>query len=152
MSKPASTVPRPRFPTHPEPRVWFLSSGASPIGIALSRQLLAHGDSVVFGTKSKEVLDPNNLRCIDFTTFWEEEVLVKDGWKGRAKVISLDGRCEVTLLRNHLGGLTDACVPGVGTWANVKLLLQIRLHPSRSSTSSSAALAKVRAIQLTTKS
>ncbi|KAL8897670.1 MAG: hypothetical protein Q9207_007100 [Kuettlingeria erythrocarpa] len=92
MNKPASTVPRPRFPTHPEPRVWFLSAGASPIGIALSRQLLAHGDSVVFGTKSKEISDPNNLRGIDFTTFWEEEVLVQEGWKDRAKVISLDGR------------------------------------------------------------
>ncbi|KAL8916979.1 MAG: hypothetical protein Q9208_008234 [Pyrenodesmia sp. 3 TL-2023] len=92
MSKPSSIVPPPQFPTHPEPRVWLLSSGASPIGIALSRRLLTHGDSVVFGRAPKELSDANSYRAVDFTTFWEEEVLVKEGWKDRARVISLDGR------------------------------------------------------------
>ncbi|KAL9014068.1 MAG: hypothetical protein Q9173_001277 [Seirophora scorigena] len=87
-----STVPAPQFPAHQESRVWLLSSGASPIGVALARQLLTHGDHVVFGTKAKEVSDPNSQRAADFSSFWTEEVLVKEAWKDRAKVIGLDGR------------------------------------------------------------
>lgn len=148
MSKPLSILPTPQFPTHYEPRVWLLSSGASPIGIALSRQLLAHGDSVVFGRAPKELSDANSYRAVDFATFWEEEVLVKEGWKDRAKMIGLDGRCEVTLFHNLPRPPTDGDARGVGTWANVKLLLRTLLHPSESSTFLSAAPAKASALQL----
>lgn len=147
MSKPASTVPPPHFPPHQESRVWLLSSGASPIGVALARQLLTHGDHVVFGTKAKEVSDPNSQRAADFSSFWTEEVLVKEGWKDRAKVIGLDGRCEVTLFLQYFeeAWLTVG-VRIAGIWVSVKLLLQTPLHLSRSLTSLSAARAKVRAV------
>ncbi|KAL9602868.1 MAG: hypothetical protein Q9219_001563 [cf. Caloplaca sp. 3 TL-2023] len=94
MVKPAFTAPTPQFPAHAEPRVWFLSSGSSPIGISLSRQLLAHGDCVVYGTTVCELSDTASYRAAEFSTFWTEEVLVKAGWKDRARAIELDGRCE----------------------------------------------------------
>ncbi|KAL8967228.1 MAG: hypothetical protein Q9197_005546 [Variospora fuerteventurae] len=145
MSKPASTVPAPQFPAHQEPRVWLLSSGASPIGVALARQLLAHGDHVIFGTKAKEISESNSQRAADFSAFWTEEVLVKEGWKGRAEVIGLDGRCEVALFLVHFKGPWLTVGEGVlGIRVSVKRLLQTRLHLSRSLTSLSAARVKVR--------
>ncbi|KAL8826831.1 MAG: hypothetical protein Q9170_007255 [Blastenia crenularia] len=95
MVKPTSAVSAPQFPLHTEPRVWFLSSGSSPIGIALSRQLLAHGDHVVHGARPGEISNPSNYRAAEFANFWTEEVLMKEGWKERAKAIELDERCEV---------------------------------------------------------
>ena len=84
-----------KFPNHSEPRVWLVTSAACPVGIALTRQLLAHGDSVILGTKSEEISDPNKENGQGFMSFWVEEVLLKDGWKDRARVVALDGRCEV---------------------------------------------------------
>ncbi|KAL8808963.1 MAG: hypothetical protein Q9200_003852 [Gallowayella weberi] len=83
-----------KFPTSSKPRVWLLSSGASPIGIALSRQLLAHGDIVVFGTQFNDTSDNVDPRSADFAAFWTEEVLVRDGWKNRARAVGLDGRSK----------------------------------------------------------
>lgn len=95
MVKQTSTIPTPQFPAHSEPRVWFLTSGASSIGIVLSRQLLAHGDYVALGTQLGRTASGGDYRAAEFNTFWAEEVLVKEGWKDRARVIGLDGRCEV---------------------------------------------------------
>ncbi|KAK3076151.1 hypothetical protein LTS18_013789 [Coniosporium uncinatum] len=39
----------PPFPPHNAPRVWFLTSGAAPLALALARQVLQHGDYVVAG-------------------------------------------------------------------------------------------------------
>ncbi|KAF2156230.1 short chain dehydrogenase/reductase family protein-like protein [Myriangium duriaei CBS 260.36] len=39
----------PKFPTHNTPRVWFLTAASSPIGVALARHLLSHGDFVIAG-------------------------------------------------------------------------------------------------------
>lgn len=97
MTKVAALTSNCRFPSHTEPRVWLLTSGASPIAIALSRQLLAHGDLVVFGTKPSDTSDNVSTRSVEFNTFWAEEILVKEGWKNRARVVGLDGRCEVVL-------------------------------------------------------
>ena len=44
----------PQFPPHSEPRVWLLTSGRSPVAIALARQLLAHGDLVAAGVRSQD--------------------------------------------------------------------------------------------------
>ncbi|KAL8708174.1 MAG: hypothetical protein Q9220_006935 [cf. Caloplaca sp. 1 TL-2023] len=93
------STPASKFPAHSEPRVWLLTAGKSPIGLALSRQLLAHGDSVVFGTTPSDVHGQGNDRNSGFSTFWKEEVLVQEGWKSRARIIGLDGRCEVAM--NH---------------------------------------------------
>ncbi|KAL8759093.1 MAG: hypothetical protein Q9184_003734 [Pyrenodesmia sp. 2 TL-2023] len=108
----------------------------------LGCRLLAHGDCVVFGRALKELSDANTYRAVDFATFWEEEVQVKEGWKDRAKIIGLDGRCEVTLFHNLPRLPSDGDARGIGTWANVKPLLQTLLHPSESSTFSFAAPAK----------
>ncbi|KAL8999167.1 MAG: hypothetical protein Q9169_001946 [Polycauliona sp. 2 TL-2023] len=94
MTKTTPAVPNCKFPPHSEPRVWLLSAGASPIGIALSRQLLAHGDFVVFGAQPSDTSETPVGRAADFTTFWTEEILMKEGWKDRAKFVGLDGRCE----------------------------------------------------------
>ncbi|KAL8788973.1 MAG: hypothetical protein Q9213_001382 [Squamulea squamosa] len=92
MTRAASAIPQCKFPSHSEPRVWLLSSGTSPIAIALSRQLLAHGDFVVFGTKSSHASDTLDCRAAEFTIFWTEEVLIKEEWKNRARIVGLDGR------------------------------------------------------------
>jgi hypothetical protein len=46
---PQSHTKTPQFPSHNDPRVWFLTDGLSPIAISLSRHLLQHGDYVVSG-------------------------------------------------------------------------------------------------------
>lgn len=72
--------------------MWFLTSGSSSIGIALSRQLLVHGDYVAFGTKPGKTSNLDSPRATEFNSFWTDEVQVKYGWKDRAKVVELDGR------------------------------------------------------------
>ena len=103
MTRTAPTIPKCKFPSHSESRVWLLSSGASPIGIALSRQLLAHGDLVAFGARPSDTSDTLAGPAADFTTFWTKEVLVTEGWKNRARVVTLDGRCEVDLCTDEYG-------------------------------------------------
>ncbi|KAF2432291.1 NAD(P)-binding protein [Tothia fuscella] len=44
----------PQFPPDKDPRVWFLTDGLSPIAIALSRQLLHHGDYIISGILPSE--------------------------------------------------------------------------------------------------
>ncbi|KAL9118799.1 MAG: hypothetical protein Q9187_004650 [Circinaria calcarea] len=44
-----------QFPSHTNPRAWFITAGASPIGLALARAVLAHGDSVILGFESSDV-------------------------------------------------------------------------------------------------
>lgn len=45
---PHPTRPKsPPLPPHNAPRVWFITSGASPVGIGIARQALKHGDCVV---------------------------------------------------------------------------------------------------------
>ncbi|KAL8883777.1 MAG: hypothetical protein Q9192_007005 [Flavoplaca navasiana] len=92
MTTTAPAIPSCKFPSHVDPRIWLLSSGASPIAIALSRQLLAHGDVVAFGVQASDTSDTSAGRAADFTLFWTQEVLVNEGWKDRAKLVRLDGR------------------------------------------------------------
>ncbi|KAL8687270.1 MAG: hypothetical protein Q9218_006509 [Villophora microphyllina] len=90
MTKTAIAFPLCKFPTHSGPRVWLITSGASPISINLSRQLLAHGDSVTLCVKPGEIAGFNAVRQGDFSAFWDEEVLVKEGWKSRARLVEMD--------------------------------------------------------------
>ncbi|KAL8749913.1 MAG: hypothetical protein Q9199_007398 [Rusavskia elegans] len=97
----APAIPNCKFPSHSDPRVWLLSSGASPTGIALSRQLLAHGDFIVFGVIPSDTSDSFAGRAADFTAFWTGEVRVKEEWKTRARIVGLDtrnmGQCQAAV-------------------------------------------------------
>ena len=54
----------PQFPAHSAPRVWLLTSGRSPVAIALARQLLAHGDMVAAGVRAQD-FDSDDERDAD---------------------------------------------------------------------------------------
>ncbi|EAS27594.2 short chain dehydrogenase/reductase [Coccidioides immitis RS] len=94
--------PSSHFPTHDGPRVWVLSAGDSPIGISLTRQLLAHGDQVVAGItpSNPEREDP---RRVNFDVFLDE-ISTEDeykGWLERLETVELDIRlmsdCQVAI-------------------------------------------------------
>ena len=89
-----SAVTPPHFPAHSQPRVWLVTSASSPIGIAVSRELLKHGDFIVAGVKSTELSDENDEKAIDFPNFQEE--VVAEGWDHRYRVVGLDERCEAS--------------------------------------------------------
>lgn len=97
MPRDPLNFPNPKFPPHPDPRVWFITSAPSPIGISLSRQLLAHGDFLILGTSPGELSIPGCSRGEDFEAFWCKEIRVKEGWRKRVKVVELDGRCEESI-------------------------------------------------------
>ncbi|KAI9832543.1 MAG: hypothetical protein M1819_004333 [Sarea resinae] len=92
----ADKPPRPlnppyQFPPHNAPRVWFLTSGSSPIGIALSRQVLDHGDYVISGVLPSEFERDDLDRSRDFRAFLNEVGQKgKEGWRGRLRVVGLD--------------------------------------------------------------
>ncbi|KAA6409335.1 MAG: hypothetical protein FRX48_06888 [Lasallia pustulata] len=84
---PIPSIPVPQFPPHPHPRVWLLTSATSPLGIALARLLLAHGDSVVVGMRASEV-ENGVQRGEEFRRFWDEVCGVEvgnDGGQGEGK-------------------------------------------------------------------
>lgn len=78
----------PQFPTHNAPRVWLITSGDSPVGISLSRQILHHGDYVVSGIDQVQFED-DGPRGQDFKSFLAE-VGQMSGWRERMKVVALD--------------------------------------------------------------
>ncbi|MCJ1353496.1 MAG: hypothetical protein MMC33_003482 [Icmadophila ericetorum] len=99
-----------QFPSHSAPRNWLITSAASPIGTALARAVLKHGDSVMLGIESHNVV--YELRkgigkgdCFRsgrdgsfgereelFARFMNEEVREQEGWADRCRVVGLDGR------------------------------------------------------------
>ncbi|CAN9354753.1 unnamed protein product [Alternaria alternata] len=94
-AQPASSTkpPRPRsphFPPHNAPRVWFITRGASPIAIALARQVLEHGDYVVAGVMPIE-FEKREGQSEDFRTFLED-VKATDRWREHLRVVGLDSR------------------------------------------------------------
>ncbi|TKA70069.1 hypothetical protein B0A49_05682 [Cryomyces minteri] len=86
----------PKFPPHNAPRVWLLTSGNSPIGIALARLLLAHGDYVTAGVLPAE-FEKHEDRAAEFRSFLEE-VGQQETWRARLRVVALDiriiGQCQ----------------------------------------------------------
>ncbi|EEP78685.1 conserved hypothetical protein [Uncinocarpus reesii 1704] len=94
--------PSSQFPNHDGPRVWVLSAGDSPIGISLTRQLLAHGDHVVTGItpSNPEREDP---RRVNFDAFLEELSAEEgqNGYRERLEPVELDIRmmsdCQVAI-------------------------------------------------------
>ncbi|KAK0269030.1 hypothetical protein LTR91_010624 [Friedmanniomyces endolithicus] len=87
-------LPRePKFPTHNAPRVWFLTCANSPVGISLSRHLLAHGDYVTAGVLPVE-FEKHEDRSADFKEFLNEVGTHQDKetWRARLRVVALDVR------------------------------------------------------------
>jgi hypothetical protein len=83
----------PQFPTHNAPRVWLLTSGDSPVGISLARQVLDHGDYVVSGIIPTE-FERDGARSEEFKNFLSEVGRRSgDGWKERLRIVGLDIRC-----------------------------------------------------------
>jgi NAD(P)-dependent dehydrogenase (short-subunit alcohol dehydrogenase family) len=84
--------PKSHFPSHAEPRTWLISSGDTPIGLALARNILSHGDRVVAGLVQANLLRDENRRHL-FQAFMAE-VENSDGgaWKPRFRAVMLDIR------------------------------------------------------------
>lgn len=126
--------PTPRFPAHSAPRVWFLTSGDSPIAIALTKQVLAHGDFVVAGIPPGEA-ERDEERSAEFSELLQD-VGQKSGaggeWRDRMRVLMLDVRCaslEMEWSRDEGGVLRDdgvgvgkeRLIGGVGRWDSARL-------------------------------
>ncbi|EXJ72466.1 uncharacterized protein A1O5_04970 [Cladophialophora psammophila CBS 110553] len=92
-------TPTPQFPTHNAPRVWLLTSGDSPVGISLARQVLDHGDYVVSGIIQAE-FESDGARSQEFKRFLSQ-VGRTPGMKERLKVVALDiravGQCQAAV-------------------------------------------------------
>ena len=88
------------FPTHTEPRVWLITAGDSPIGISVAREILAHGDCVLFGLSHSVENDetsglPQPLRQAVGALMEEVAERSDQGWNLRFKAVSLDIRCAI---------------------------------------------------------
>ncbi|KAF6241325.1 hypothetical protein HO173_000035 [Letharia columbiana] len=100
---PATThPPTPTFPPHPAPRNWLITACTSPIGIAIARQVLSHGDNVIAGLNPRHLAEGHGdggeeegdaQRGEEFREFWRE--CEEEGWKERCKGVELDGRSLV---------------------------------------------------------
>lgn len=98
---PSSVFSRPQFPAHNEPRVWVVTAGDSPIGISVTRQILAHGDYALIGLAYSN-LDRDECRRDGFEAFMAEvENHHDEEWGQRLKSVPLDIRCAL-FLRGHL--------------------------------------------------
>jgi NAD(P)-dependent dehydrogenase (short-subunit alcohol dehydrogenase family) len=86
------TIPPVQFPTHSQPRVWLITGISSPIGIALARQVLAHGDSLVAGIEKIEMWHKDDDRGEECRRLWDD--VEREGWKHRCRIVAFDGRCE----------------------------------------------------------
>lgn len=106
------------FPPHNARRVWLISSGDNPIGLSVSRQLLAHGDCVVSGLVPSNILRDENRRGYFEDFLAEVERNEENGWRKRFRTIVLDIRCDLMIpcwrLRINL------LIYHVGKWVNVR--------------------------------
>jgi NAD(P)-dependent dehydrogenase (short-subunit alcohol dehydrogenase family) len=91
-NEPAPDSPKGHFPSHAEPRTWLISSGDNPIGLALARNILSHGDCVVAGLVQADLLRDENRRH-QFQAFMAEVEKNEGGaWKSRFRAVMLDIR------------------------------------------------------------
>ncbi|KAI9375869.1 hypothetical protein BJX61DRAFT_63060 [Aspergillus egyptiacus] len=100
-NNPSPDYSRPQFPSHNEARVWVITSGDSPIGISVTRQILAHGDSVLVGLAYSN-LDRDECRRDMYEAFVAEIESHRDeGWVDRYKAVPLDirivGECQAVV-------------------------------------------------------
>ncbi|RMZ83588.1 hypothetical protein DV738_g1109, partial [Chaetothyriales sp. CBS 135597] len=87
---PAVPIPPPQFPTANSARVWFITSGDSPVGLALAGAVLEHGDYVVAGISQAE-FEADGGRSREVKRFLEQ-VNRSHGWKERLRFVDLDIR------------------------------------------------------------
>ncbi|KAL4818294.1 hypothetical protein BDW67DRAFT_157674 [Aspergillus spinulosporus] len=100
-NNPSPDYSRPQFPPHNESRVWVITAGDSPVGISVTRQILAHGDSALVGITSSD-LDRDACRRDMFEDFQAEVEAHRDeGWVERFKAVQLDiriiGECQAVV-------------------------------------------------------
>ena len=93
-------VPAFQFPTANSARVWLITSGDSPVGIALARAVLEHGDYVVTGIIQAE-FEADEGRSHEFKCFLAE-INRTNGWKERLRVVALDIRYVIMLLASPM--------------------------------------------------
>lgn len=95
MTPSPSKAPTSHFPAHSEPRVWFITSAASPIGISTAREVLDHGDIVVAGDDTVISGEQDPTRLAELAALSEDAE--KEGWQDRLRIIKLVPRCEAPL-------------------------------------------------------
>jgi NAD(P)-dependent dehydrogenase (short-subunit alcohol dehydrogenase family) len=105
-------VPGPNFPTRNEPRVWFVTSGDSSLGIALAKQVLDHGDYVVAGINAAE-FETDGGRSQSFKAFLAD-VGRSNGWRERLKIVELDVRSVIPL------ALREGADQDAESWVSVR--------------------------------
>lgn len=98
-SKSSANKP-PSFPPSSSPRTWLITSTTTPIGIAIARQALQHGDNVVASVHDSDLLSGNTGKqdkhgrdVTEFLEFWRE-VNDNEGWRERCRGAGVDARCE----------------------------------------------------------
>ena len=86
------TTPKSNFPTHSTPRTWLITAATCPLGLAIARAALVHGDSIIAGVETADI-DTESERGEEFREFYAGEC-VREGWRERIRRVGLDGRCE----------------------------------------------------------
>lgn len=137
MANGGSAIPGPAFPTRNGPRVWFVTSGDSAVGIALAKSALDHGDYVVSGINQAE-FENDGGRSQSFKSFLAQ-VGHSNGWKERLKIVALDIRSVIDVPHYHWH---PAHRHRIDRSDSVRLPLQQRLMPFRGWTSCSAVQAR----------
>ncbi|KAG8625934.1 hypothetical protein KVT40_006335 [Elsinoe batatas] len=108
----------PKFPAHNAPRVWFLTSASSPIGISLSRHLLAHGDYIIAGLPPSDLSTPSS----PFRLFLAEIASTpsKATWKPRLLPLPLDVR--------NMSSCQSAIACGISSFGRIDILFSCASH------------------------
>ncbi|KAF2219374.1 hypothetical protein BDZ85DRAFT_206344 [Elsinoe ampelina] len=108
----------PKFPAHNAPRVWFLTCASSPIGISLSRHLLAHGDYIIAGLGPAEL----STATSPFRLFLAEiaSTPAKTTWKPRLLPVPLDVR--------NMSSCQSAIATGTASFGRIDILFSCASH------------------------
>lgn len=85
----ASSKKPSHFPSHNEPRVWFITSAASPIGLAVAYEALKHGDYVVAGEDFKRITEDTD-RQQDLLAL--SEYAENEGRKEKLTIVKVDAK------------------------------------------------------------
>ena len=85
----SSTSSIPHFPTHTKPRVWFITSASAPIGLAIAKELLKHGDLIIVGDCPNSVgEDETQYEALSSLRSYAES----HDWEERLRIVKVDLR------------------------------------------------------------
>jgi len=87
-SSPTASIPQ--FPTHTGPRVWFITSASSPIGLVVAQELLKHGDLVVAGDDTRLSNAEDEPQREALLSLWD--YAESQRWEERLRKVRLDAR------------------------------------------------------------